>query len=90
MKINWKVRFRNPLFWAQVIVSIVAPILAYFGLKWEDMTTWNALGEIFVDAVQNPVVITGIIASVWHTVTDPTTRGIGDSERALTYEVPRK
>ena len=27
MKINWKVRLKNPVFWGEVIVAIVAPIL---------------------------------------------------------------
>ena len=32
MKINWKVRMKNPVFWAQVAVAVVGPILAYLGL----------------------------------------------------------
>ena len=29
MKINWTVRFRNPVFWRNLAASIVLPILAY-------------------------------------------------------------
>ena len=43
MKINWKVRIKNPVFWAQVAVAIVGPILAYLGLSWSDMTTCGGI-----------------------------------------------
>ena len=38
MKINWKVRIKNPLWWVQIAAALVLPMLAYFGLAWEDMT----------------------------------------------------
>lgn len=89
MKINWKVRFANPEFWKQIILAVFLPLLAYYGLMWEDMTTWEAIGKLFVQAVQNPVVIVSIIVSVYNAIIDPTTKGIGDSERALTYTKPQ-
>ena len=89
MKINWKVRFKNPVFIANLLLAIVVPILAYFGLKWEEMTTWVALGNLFVEAVKNPVVVVSVIISVWNAVNDPTTAGVGDSSQALTYEKPK-
>lgn len=88
MKINWKVRKENILFVAQIIVSIFGPILAYFGMNWEDMTTWAAIGDLFVQAIQNPVVCLAVVVSVFNAITDPTTKGVGDSARALTYEKP--
>lgn len=88
MKINWKVRKENILFIAQIIVSIFAPILAYFGMNWEDLTTWAAIGNLFVQAIQNPVVVLAVAVSVFNAITDPTTKGIGDSKRALTYDKP--
>lgn len=39
MKINWKVRFKNPVFIAQLVMSVLVPILAYMGLTVEDLTT---------------------------------------------------
>lgn len=89
MNINWKVRLRNPVFIAQILASFIVPILAYFGLRWEDMTSWMALWNLLADAVQNPVVIVSVIVSVWNAINDPTTAGLSDSSRALTYEVPR-
>ena len=88
MKINWKVRFANPEFWKQIALAVFVPLLAYYGMNWSDMTTWAAIGELFVQAVQNPVVVLSVVVSVYNAIIDPTTKGIGDSERAMTYEKP--
>lgn len=90
MKINWKVRFKNPVFWANLAVSIILPILAYMGLSWEDMTTWSALGNVLLQAIQSPVIIVSVIVSVWNLINDPTTEGLSDSKKALTYTEPNK
>lgn len=89
MKINWKVRFANPEFWKQIAMAVFVPLLAYYSLNWADMTTWAAIGELFVQAVQNPVVVLSVVVSVYNAIIDPTTRGIGDSEQALTYTQPK-
>ena len=88
MKINWKVRVKNPVFWVEVVLAVVLPILAYMGMSWQDMTSWAALGEVFVSAVQNPVIVVAVAVSVWNAVIDPTTSGLSDSARALGYEDP--
>ena len=87
-RINWKVRIKNPVFWVQVGMAVILPILTYFGLTWEDMTSWAAIGNLLLRAVKNPVVIVSVIASVWNAINDPTTAGLKDSQRAMTYEEP--
>lgn len=87
-KINWEVRFKNPLWWAQLAAALFLPILAYFGLAWEDMTTWASIGDMLLRAVQNPVVLLSAVVSVFNAITDPTTAGIGDSNRARGYRKP--
>ena len=87
-RINWKVRIKNPVFWVQVAIAVVLPILTYFGLTWEDMTSWAAIGNLLLRAVKNPVVIAAVLASVWNAVNDPTTAGLKDSQRAMAYEKP--
>lgn len=89
MKINLKVRFKNPLFIAQLVMSILLPILSYLGLTVEDLTTWQAFGGALLQAVKNPYVLGLVIVSVWNALNDPTTKGAGDSENALTYTEPR-
>jgi phi LC3 family holin len=90
MKINWKVRFTNPVFWVELIVAILLPILTHMGMNWQDITTWAMLGNLLWDAVQSPVIVVAVAVSIWNAITDPTTAGIGDSVQALTYSKPKK
>lgn len=87
MKINWKVRFKNPLFVAQLGMSILVPILAYAGLTVKDLTTWKALGDLLLGAFSNPYVLGLVAISVYNAVLDPTTRGLNDSLNVLNREV---
>ena len=86
--INFKVRFRNPIFIAQLVLAILTPILAYAGLTYQDITTWSTLGELLISAISNPYVLGLVIVSLWNAINDPTTHGIADSERAMTYSYP--
>lgn len=89
MMINWKVRFKNPVFIAQLFLSVLTPVLAYAGLTLADLTSWVALGQVFVDAVMNPYVLGLVIVSVWNALNDPTTEGLKDSVQAMTYDSPK-
>ena len=88
MKINWRVRAKNPVFIAQIVLAALTPILAYVGLSFADLTTWGTLWELFVQAYSNPYLLALVVISVFNTITDPTTRKINDSERALKYDKP--
>lgn len=89
--LNWKVRFnkKNILFIAQVIVSVVIPVLTYFGLQTSDLTTWSKVWGTFIQAISNPYVVVMAIVSLFNAVTDPTTKGISDSTSALSYTQPK-
>ncbi len=86
--INWKVRIKNPLFWAEIAMSIIVPILAYLGLKTEDLNSWQALGDVLFKAISSPYILGMVIVSVYNAIADPTTSGFTDSKRALTYTKP--
>lgn len=81
--INWEVRFKNPVFWAQVAASIVLPLVVGIGAAWEDMTSWQTLWDAVVAGMSNPVVFVAMLASLWACITDPTTSGTSDSLNAL-------
>lgn len=87
-KINWKIRFKNPVFIAQIIMAILLPIVAYFGLNVEDLTSWGKLGNMLLDAILNPYVVGLVAISLWNAINDPTTTGVTDSTNALNYENP--
>lgn len=90
MKINWKVRFRNPVFIGQLVLAIFVPILAYLGITLEDLTTWGKVGRVFLEAVSNPYVLMLVIVSVWNAINDPLVGGLSDSKQAMKYEKPKK
>ena len=89
MKINWEVRIKNPYFWIQIGVAILMPILAYLGLAVEDLTTWGKVGQVLLEAVLNPYVLGLVVVSVFNALQDPTTKGLSDSENAMTYTEPK-
>ncbi len=87
MKINWKLRFKNPLFIAQLAMSTLVPILAYAGLTVQDLNTWKALCDLLLGAFSNPYVLGLVSISVYNAILDPTTKGVNDSLNVLNREV---
>lgn len=90
MNINWKVRFKNPVFLASIVATIVITILAQLGMSWEQITSWAMFGEILLKAISNPVVVVAVITNVYNAIIDPTTKGLTDSKQAMTYIEPKK
>ena len=90
MQINWKVRIKNPLFWFQVGLAVLTPILAYLGITVKDLTSWSILGATLLEAVKNPYVLGLVVVSAWNAINDPTTHGLSDSNQAMTYQAPKK
>ena len=88
--INLKVRLKNPVFIVQIVLAILTPSLAYAGLTASDLTSWKALSELLLGAISNPYVLSLVVISVWNAVNDPTTAGITDSAKAMTYSKPKK
>lgn len=90
MKINWKVRLKNPVFIVQVGAAVAVPVLAYMGLTVQDITSWPMVASVILDAVKNPYILGLVVVSVFNAVQDPTTAGIGDSSQAMEYEKPKE
>lgn len=84
MTINWKVRVKNKAFWMSFIPAVlllIQVVAATFGFTLDLGDLGNKLLAV-VDAAFCVLTILGV-------VTDPTTEGISDSQRALTYMKPR-
>ncbi len=77
-KFDWRVRFENPVFWINTVLSILVPILAYYGMTAEDFTTWNSVLNVTLDALKNPYVLGLALVSLWNNVINPVTKGITD------------
>lgn len=85
MNINWKVRFCNPNFWLAffpALFLLIQACAAPFGYEW-DFVVLNQQVANIVNAVFGVLAILGV-------VNDPTTAGVNDSARAMTYTEPSK
>lgn len=83
MKINWLVRIKNKNFWITLIPALlllIQVVASVFGFTIDLGDLGNKLLAV-VNAAFGVLAIMGI-------VTDPTTKGISDSERAMTYTEP--
>ena len=76
--INLKVRFKKPIFLIQIILAILTQVLAYAGLRAEDITTWSTLMKLLINAFKNPYVLSLVFISVFNAINDPTTPGLKD------------
>lgn len=85
MSINWRVRARNKAFWVALIPALlllIKQVCGVFGVTL-DFGELQAQLVAIVGTVFTLLAIMGIVA-------DPTTRGMGDSEQALSYEKPKE
>lgn len=79
--INWRIRIKNKTFWLTLVPAVlllVQAVSAPFGYTWDFVVLNQQLAAI-INALFAVLAILGV-------VTDPTTKGVGDSERALMYD----
>ena len=77
MKINWKVRLKNKTFWLAIVPAlllVIQTVASLFGYAW-DFVVLNQQIAAVINAVFAVLAILGV-------VTDPTTAGVTDSDRA--------
>lgn len=84
-RINWRVRAKNPVFWRGLIAALgtlAVSVLGVFGLDASEQVDQLTVGLTGVaTAAFGVLAVLGVVA-------DPTTEGMGDSERALGYDAP--
>ena len=86
MKLNMKVRVKNPWFW----IGIGAIILSAMGVDPAMFTSWGTVWQAVVDLLTNPFQLFTVVFAVLAVFIDPTTAGVGDSDQAMTYTKPKK
>lgn len=84
-KINWKVRIKNPNFWVALIPAILLVIQQVAGIFGFTLD----LGDVGDKLMSLAYSIFAVLAIIG-VVNDPTTKGISDSSRALTYDRPKE
>ena len=83
--INWTVRIKNKTFWLGLIPAallLVQVVAAVFGYTLD-------LGELGDKLLSVVNALFGVLA-ILGIVTDPSTKGVGDSSQALTYDKPKE
>ena len=82
MKINLKVRFKNPFFWLTVIPAIITFIYTVLG-------AFGVVPAISQDMIVN--IVTALVSALTTlgVLVDPTTKGVCDSKEALEYKEPK-
>lgn len=83
--INWKVRLKNKQFWLALVPAVLLLAQAAAGVFGYALDL-GGLGDELL-AVVNALFV---VLSILGIVTDPTTRGVGDSAQALTYKEPKE
>ena len=84
MKINWKVRIKNKVFWLALIPALLLlaqVVAAVFGIDLR----LDALGDKLLAVVNALFAVLTILGIV----TDPTTAGVSDSKQAMEYDKPK-
>lgn len=82
-KINWSVRLKNKNFWLALVPALALLAQAFaniFNLTLDFGDTVDKI-LVFINVLFAFLVLVGV-------VNDPTTAGLSDSERALTYTEP--
>ena len=81
MKLNWKVRFKNKT-WLTMFISLIV-VCVFNMLKLFDVVP-SFSENIVMNIVGQVLTFLGLIG----VIVDPTTAGIADSNRAMSYEEP--
>lgn len=83
--LNWTVRFKNKTFWISFIPAVlllIQVVAAVFGYALE----LDGLGDRLLDVVNALFAVLALLGIV----ADPTTKGVGDSAQAMTYDKPKE
>jgi phi LC3 family holin len=86
MKINLRVRMRNPWFW----IGILAVVLSALDVEPSTITSWHAVWVCAVETIQNPYRLVLALLAILSVFVDPTTAGLRDSQQALSYTHPKR
>lgn len=83
MNINWKLRLQNK-------ATLTALVMALVALVYQVLGVCGVVPRVSQDQVTTIISMVINILCLLGIVVDPTTAGIGDSNRALTYDEPKQ
>lgn len=83
--LNWTVRFKNKTFWLSFVPAVlllIQVVAAVFGYT----LNLGGLGDRLLDVINALFAVLALLGIV----ADPTTKGVGDSAQAMTYDKPKE
>lgn len=83
MKINWKVRFKNTV-WLSSFISLIV------GFVYNILAAFDIFPVVTQDTIMKIVGEVLTMLGLLGVLIDPTTAGVNDSKRAMSYEEPWK
>ena len=83
MKINWKLRLKNK-------ATLTALVMALVALVYQVLGVFGVVPRVSQDQVTTIISMVINILCLLGIVVDPTTAGVSDSVRAMSYDEPRK
>lgn len=78
MKINWKARLKNPTF----VITFTTLVI---GFVYQVLGLFSVVPSISEDTIVNIITTAVNFLATIGIMVDPTTKGLSDSERAMTY-----
>lgn len=83
MNINWKVRLRSGPFWVGLISLVLTFVYTVLNMA-------GVIPQIDQKQIMDVIVMLLQILAFIGVLTDPTTKGLSDSEQAMTYQKPKE
>lgn len=83
MNINWKVRLRSGPFWVGLISLVLTFVYTVLNMA-------GVIPQIEQKQIMDVIVMLLQILAFIGVLTDPTTKGLSDSEQAMTYQKPKE
>lgn len=81
MNINWRVRLKSGSFWLGIGSAVVAALFAILQLCGVEL-------NVTQDQILHTLTLILMIPASVGIISDPTTRGLSDSARVMTYDRP--
>ena len=70
--LNTYPKLKNPYFY----LSVIALIFSASGVDFNELTSWNLLGNALIDIIKNPVCVVAVITAFLGIWNDNSTKGL--------------
>ncbi len=83
MKINWKLRLKNPTFWVFILSLLATNFAGVLNIELQNLTSWGAVSDLFLKVFSNPSILIPTLVTTYLGAVDFTTKGLGDTVETM-------